>query len=252
MSTPGQSRAARPEALVVQGLIGGYGAADNIVKGVSLRVAARELVTIIGPNGAGKSTVLKLLAGLLRPVQGQVLLHGQDMAGRSPRALLQSGLVFVPQERNIFGELSVEDNLTMGSFLTLGEARSRMQEVMDRFPLLAQRRRALGRTLSGGQRQLLAIGQALMARPQVLLLDEPTAGLSPQVAQDLFVLVCQIRDSGLAVLMVEQNALDALQVSDRAYVLVDGHNHAQGEARALAGDPEIRTLFLGGRAAAPA
>lgn len=237
--------------LTVSGLMGGYGAADHIVKGVALQVAARELVTIIGPNGAGKSTVLKLLAGLLRPAQGQVLLDGQDMAGQSPRALVSAGLVFVPQERNIFGELSVEENLTMGSFLHLAQARARMQEVMERFPLLAQRRKALGRTLSGGQRQLLAIGQALMAKPKVLLLDEPTAGLSPQVAEDLFVQVCQIRDSGMAVLMVEQNALDALQVSDRAYVLVDGNNHAQGDARALASDPQIRTLFLGGRTAAP-
>ena len=236
-------------ALVVQGLVGGYGAADNIVKGVALRVTGGELVTIIGPNGAGKSTVLKLLAGLLRPAAGQVLLDGQDMAGQSPRALVHAGLVFVPQERNIFGELSVEENLTMGSFLQLGEARARMRDVMERFPLLAQRRKALGRTLSGGQRQLLAIGQALMAGPKVLMLDEPTAGLSPQVAEDLFVLVCQIR--GMAVLMVEQNALDALQVSDRAYVLVDGGNHFEGPARTLADDPQIRALFLGGRTAAP-
>ncbi len=235
--------------LDVQGVVGGYGAADNIVKGVSMRVTGGELVTIIGPNGAGKSTVLKLLAGLLRPSAGQVQLDGRDMTGKDPRALVQAGLVFVPQERNIFGELSVEENLIMGSFLQLRQAAHRMREVMERLPLLAQRRKSMGRTLSGGQRQLLAIGQALMARPQVLLLDEPTAGLSPQVAQDLFALVCQIRDSGMAVLMVEQNALDALRVSDRAYVLVDGQNHAQGQAAALADDPQIRALFLGGRVA---
>ena len=236
--------------LDVQGVVGGYGAADNIVKGVSMRVTGGELVTIIGPNGAGKSTVLKLLAGLLRPSAGQVQLDGRDMTGKDPRALVQAGLVFVPQERNIFGELSVEENLIMGSFLQLRQAAHRMREVMERLPLLAQRRKSMGRTLSGGQRQLLAIGQALMARPQVLLLDEPTAGLSPQVAQDLFALVCQIRDSGMAVLMVEQNALDALRVSDRAYVLVDGNNHAQGQASVLADDPQIRALFLGGRVAA--
>jgi branched-chain amino acid transport system ATP-binding protein len=236
--------------LDVQGVVGGYGAADNIVKGVSMKVSGGELVTIIGPNGAGKSTVLKLLAGLLRPSAGQVQLDGRDMTGKDPRALVQAGLVFVPQERNIFGELSVEENLIMGSFLQLRQAGDRMREVMERLPLLAQRRKSMGRTLSGGQRQLLAIGQALMARPQVLLLDEPTAGLSPQVAQDLFALVCQIRDSGMAVLMVEQNALDALRVSDRAYVLVDGQNHAQGQAAALADDPQIRALFLGGRVAA--
>ena len=237
-------------ALDVRSLVGGYGAADHIVKGVSLRVAGGELVTIIGPNGAGKSTVLKLLAGLLRPSGGEVQLDGQAVAGRSPRALVQAGLLFVPQERNIFGELSVEENLIMGSFLQLGQARERMREVMERLPLLGQRRKAPGRTLSGGQRQLLAIGQALMARPRVLMLDEPTAGLSPQVAEDLLSLVRQIRDGGVAVLMVEQNALDALQVSDRAYVLVDGANHVDGEARALAADPQIRALFLGGRTAA--
>jgi branched-chain amino acid transport system ATP-binding protein/neutral amino acid transport system ATP-binding protein len=236
--------------LEVRGLVGGYGAAEHIVKGVALHVDAGELVTIIGPNGAGKSTVLKLLAGLLRPVAGRVLLDGADRAGHTPGALVQAGLVFVPQERNIFGELSVEDNLTMGSFLRLGQARERMRAVMARLPLLAERRKALGRTLSGGQRQLLAIGQALMAQPKVLLLDEPSAGLSPQAAEDLFTLVRQIRDGGMAVLMVEQNALDALQVSDRAYVLVDGANHFEGRADALAADPQIRALFLGGRSAA--
>ena len=237
--------------LQVSGLAGGYGAADRIVKGVSLQVAGGELVTIIGPNGAGKSTALKLLAGLLKPAEGQVRLDGAEVAGMSPRELIQRGLMFVPQERNIFGELSVEDNLTMGSFLHLREARARMQAVMERLPLLAQRRKAMGRMLSGGQRQVLAIGQALMAQPKVLLLDEPTAGLSPQAAEDLFTLVCQIRDSGMAVLMVEQNAMDALRVSDRAYVLVDGANHFEGPARELAANAQIRVLFLGGRSAAP-
>lgn len=239
-------------ALDVTGLMGGYGAADHIVKGVSLRVSGGELVTIIGPNGAGKSTALKLIAGLLKPSAGQVLLDGKDVAGHAPRELVQAGLVFVPQERNIFGELTVQENLTLGCFLHLREAKARMQEVMQRLPLLAQRRKSMGRTLSGGQRQLLAIGQALMARPKVLLLDEPTAGLSPQAAQDLFALVCQIRDSGIAVLMVEQNALDALQVSDRAYVLVDGRNEFEGNARELAADAQVRALFLGGRSVAPA
>jgi branched-chain amino acid transport system ATP-binding protein len=237
-------------ALEVAGLVGGYGAADHIVKGVSLRVSGSELVTVIGPNGAGKSTVLKLVAGLLKPAAGQVQLQGKTVTGQAPRELVQAGLVFVPQERNIFGELSVEENLILGSFLQLRQAKDRMQEVMARLPLLGQRRKAMGRTLSGGQRQLLAIGQALMARPRVLLLDEPTAGLSPQAAQDLFALVCQIRDSGMAVLMVEQNALDALQVSDRAYVLVDGKSHFEGKARELAADAQIRALFLGGRTVA--
>ncbi|HKB52805.1 MAG TPA: ABC transporter ATP-binding protein [Ramlibacter sp.] len=238
--------------LDVTGLMGGYGAADHIVKGVSLRVAGGELVTIIGPNGAGKSTVLKLIAGLLKPSAGQVQLDGKSLAGHAPRELVRAGLVFVPQERNIFGELTVEENLILGTFLQLGEAKVRMQQVMQRLPLLAQRRKAQGRTLSGGQRQLLAIGQALMARPKVLLLDEPSAGLSPQAAQDLFALVCQIAGSGIAVLMVEQNALDALQVSDRAYVLVDGRSEFEGKGRELAADAQVRALFLGGRSAAAA
>lgn len=234
--------------LDVKGLVGGYGAADRVVKGVSLQVTAGELVTIIGPNGAGKSTALKLLAGLLTPSGGKVLLSGQDMTGLSPRDLVAAGMVFVPQERNIFGELSVEENLIMGSFLHLKKSKAFMHDVMTRLPLLAERRKSLGRTLSGGQRQLLAMGQALMAQPKVLLLDEPTAGLSPQAAEDLLTMVCRIRDSGIAVLMVEQNALDALKVSDRAYVLVDGQNHFEGKARALMDDPQIRALFLGGRA----
>ncbi len=236
-------------AVEVLSIVGGYGAADRIVKGVSLHVAAGELVTIIGPNGAGKSTALKLMAGLLKPSSGQVLLKGQDMTRHSPREMVQAGMVFVPQERNIFGELTVQENLTMGSFLQLRHAKTRMQEVMTRFPLLAERRKSLGRTLSGGQRQLLAVGQALMAQPSVLLLDEPTAGLSPQAAAELFTMVCQIRDSGIAVLMVEQNAMDALKVSDRAYVLVDGQNQFEGTAREMIDDPQIRSLFLGGRSA---
>jgi branched-chain amino acid transport system ATP-binding protein len=234
-------------ALEARAVAGGYVAADHIVKGVSMHVHTGELVTIIGPNGAGKSTALKLIAGLLTPSEGEVMLHGQAMGGRSPRDMVQAGMVFVPQERNVFGELTVEENLRMGAFLALGQARARMQEVMARLPLLATRRKALGRTLSGGQRQLLALGQALMAQPRVLLLDEPTAGLSPQAAEELFTMVCQIRDSGIAVLMVEQNAVDALKVSDRAYVLVDGRNHFEGTARALLDDPQMRSLFLGGR-----
>jgi branched-chain amino acid transport system ATP-binding protein/neutral amino acid transport system ATP-binding protein len=244
----GEAEGVPVTTLQVQGIVGGYGAADQIVKGVSMHVNAGELVTIIGPNGAGKSTALKLLTGLLTPKAGKVLLDGRDMTGLSPRALVQAGIVFVPQERNIFGDLTVEENLIMGSFLQLKLARQRLQDVVDRLPLLGQRRKVLGRTLSGGQRQLLAVGQALMAQPKVLLLDEPTAGLSPQAAEELFTMVCQIKGSGLALLMVEQNALDALNVSDRAYVLVDGQNHFEGPARSLIDDPQIRRLFLGGRA----
>lgn len=237
-------------ALRVENLAGGYGTADRVVKGVSLCVGAGELVTVIGPNGAGKSTAFKLIAGLLRPAEGQVRIAGRDVAGLAARGLVESGLVFVPQERNIFGDLTVDENLEMGAFLAPASARARLSKIRGLFPLLAERGRSMGRTLSGGQRQLLAMGQALMADPRVLLLDEPTAGLSPQASAELFVTIRAIRDSGVAILMVEQNALEALKVSDRAYVLVDGRNRMEGEAGALAENPDIRRLFLGGRHAA--
>ncbi|GGJ19115.1 ABC transporter ATP-binding protein [Neoroseomonas lacus] len=234
-------------ALTVQELTGGYAAADHVVKGVSFTVASGELVCVIGPNGAGKSTVLKLLTGLLRPRAGQVALDGRDITGQSPRVVIEAGMVLVPQERNVFGTLSVEENLAMGCFLDPGRAKARMTAVMDRFPLLAERRRQAARTMSGGQRQILAMGQALMSEPRVLLLDEPTAGLSPKAATDLFALVRATAETGVAVLMVEQNALQAMQISDRALVLVDGRNAHEGPAPALARDPAIRRLFLGGR-----
>lgn len=234
-------------ALVVDALVGGYAAADHVVKGVSLAVAPRELVCVIGPNGAGKSTVLKLLTGLLRPREGRVTLDGADVTGLAPRGVLEAGMVLVPQERNVFGTLTVEENLIMGCFLDPRRARARMAAVMDRFPLLAERRRQAARTMSGGQRQILAMGQALMSEPRVLLLDEPTAGLSPKAATDLFALVRATAESGVAVLMVEQNALQAMETSDRAIVLVDGRKAHEGPAAALARDPAIRRLFLGGR-----
>ncbi|WP_198371549.1 ABC transporter ATP-binding protein [Roseomonas rosulenta] len=236
-------------ALAVEGLTGGYAAADHVVKGVSFTVAAGELLCVIGPNGAGKSTVLKLMTGLLRPRAGRVLLGGREVTGLAPRAMIEAGLVLVPQERNVFGTLTVEENLVMGCFLDPRRARARMAAVTDRFPLLAERRRQAARTLSGGQRQILAMGQALMSEPRVLLLDEPTAGLSPKAAADLFALVRATADSGVAVLMVEQNALQAMQASDRALVLVDGRNAHEGPAPALACDPGIRRMFLGGRGA---
>ncbi|WP_198374884.1 ABC transporter ATP-binding protein [Neoroseomonas rubea] len=236
-------------ALAVEELTGGYAAADHVVKGVSLGVAPGELLCVIGPNGAGKSTVLKLLTGLLRPRAGRVALDGRDVTGLSPRRMIEAGLVLVPQERNVFGTLTVEENLAMGCFLDPRRARARMAVVTDRFPLLAERRRQAARSLSGGQRQILAMGQALMSEPRVLLLDEPTAGLSPKAAADLFALVRSTAASGVAVLMVEQNALQAMEVSDRALVLVDGRNAHEGPAPALARDPEIRRLFLGGRGA---
>ena len=237
-------------ALAIEDLVGGYGAADHVVKGVSLKVDPGELVTVIGPNGAGKSTVLKLAVGLLQPKAGRVGLGDVDITGLSPQRIGASGLVLVPQERNVFAALSVEENLLMGVYTTPRMAKSRLDGILARFPLLAERRRALARTLSGGQRQVLATGIALMSEPKVLALDEPTAGLSPKVASELFGTIQGLARDGLAVLMVEQNAIEALEVSDRAEVLVDGRNARSGRARDLLADPEIRKLFLGGRAAA--
>ena len=236
--------------LEIDGLVGGYAAADHVVKGVSVAVAPGELVTVIGPNGAGKSTLLKLACGLLAPRQGRVRLAGRDVTGASPQQLIQAGLVMVPQEKNVFGALTVEENLAMGCMLAPRALKSRREAVHARFPLLAQRRRQLARTLSGGQRQLLALGQALMAQPSVLFLDEPTAGLAPKAASELFDTIRTLAASGVGILMVEQNALEAMLVSDRAIVLVDGRNEREGPAPALARDPAIRKLFLGGREAA--
>ncbi len=234
------------------GLVGGYASAEHIVKGVTLRADAGELVTVIGPNGAGKSTALKLVSGLLRPAEGQVRIAGEDLAGRSPQALARAGLGFVPQERNVFASLSVAENLEMGCLFEPRDAKARAAEAFRRFPILAEKRRALAGSLSGGQRQILAVAMALMGRPKALLLDEPTAGLSPAAAHELFAYIRGIAQDGLAILMVEQNALEALDRSDRAYVLVDGRNHLDGTASAVAGDPDIRRLFLGGRQSKPA
>jgi branched-chain amino acid transport system ATP-binding protein/neutral amino acid transport system ATP-binding protein len=235
--------------LVIENLAGGYANADHVVKGVSMSARPGEMVAIIGPNGAGKSTALKLATGLLRSGGGRVAIGGVDVTGASPQAVLAAGLVLVPQERNVFAALSIEENLAMGSYTAPRLVRQRREAVYARLPLLSERRKALARTLSGGQRQLLAIGIALMAAPQVLALDEPTAGLSPMAASDLFATIRSLADDGVAVLMVEQNAIEALGVCDRGYVLVDGRVVREGAAGAIMADEDIRRLFLGGRKA---
>jgi branched-chain amino acid transport system ATP-binding protein/neutral amino acid transport system ATP-binding protein len=234
--------------LDVSDLRGGYGAADEIVRGAALRVEAGEIVALIGPNGAGKSTLLKLIAGLLRPRAGQVRLNDRDVAGLDAPDISRLGLAFVPQERNVFGAMTVAENLEMGGFLDRAHLRSRMDELYTRFPMLADKRRAAARTLSGGQRQILAMAMALMNAPSLLLLDEPTAGLSPRAADELFGTIVALNQGGVAILMVEQNALEALEVSARAYVLVQGRAEREGSAAELASDPTVRDLFLGGAA----
>jgi branched-chain amino acid transport system ATP-binding protein/neutral amino acid transport system ATP-binding protein len=232
--------------LSVTNVVAGYGAHDEVLRGVGMTVAEREFVVLIGPNGAGKSTLLKSIAGFLSPREGSITFEGKSIAGLRPREITRRGVAFVPQEANVFPSLNIEANLEMGGYVDRRATKQRMQAVFARFPLLAERRAQEARTLSGGQRQMLAVAMALMATPRLMLLDEPSAGLSPTAAAELFALVKGLHAEGMTVVMVEQNALDALQIADRGYLLVDGTNARDGEARALAADSEIRHAFLGG------
>jgi branched-chain amino acid transport system ATP-binding protein len=232
--------------LSVTNVVADYGAHDEVLKGVGISVAERELVVLIGPNGAGKSTLLKSIAGFLKPREGAITFEGRSIAGLRPREITRLGLAFVPQEANVFPSLSIEANLEMGGYVDRRAIGERMQAAFARFPQLAARRAQEARTLSGGQRQMLAVAMALMAAPRLMLLDEPSAGLSPTAAAELFALVKGLHAEGMTVVMVEQNALDALQIADRGYLLVDGTNAREGDARTLAADAEVRHAFLGG------
>jgi len=231
--------------LAATGIVAGYGAQDEILRGVDLVVGEGEIVAVIGPNGAGKSTLLKAIAGLLRPKAGTIALHGRDITGLPPREISRLGFAYVPQEFNVFPTLSVRENLEIGGYIDRRAAARRIDGVLAQFPVLADKRRHAARTLSGGERQMLAMAMALMVEPAVLLLDEPSAGLSPVAAERLFDAVAQIHKDGVAIAIVEQNANEALAIADRAYILVDGKNSRTGDAKALAADPEIRRLFLG-------
>jgi len=224
---------------------GGYATAELIVKGVDLTVAPRELAVIIGPNGAGKSTFLKLLAGLLPKRTGDVSIDGTTLPAGDAHAACERGVSFVPQERNVFGSLSVQENLEMGGYLLRSGLKSRIEEQLNRFPMLRGRLRDKAGNLSGGQRQVLAVAVALMTNPSVLLLDEPTAGLSPAATKEIFVLIRELAASGLAILMVEQNALLALEYGTRGVVLVAGKKLRDDAAASVIEDDEIRHLFLG-------
>jgi branched-chain amino acid transport system ATP-binding protein len=232
--------------LSASGIIAGYGDADEILKGVDFRVEAGEIACIIGPNGAGKSTLLKVIAGLLKPKSGHVLLGDADITARRPRDIARAGLAYVPQEANVFPSLSVRENLEMGGYVNARAAAQRVDAAFTRFPVLGAKRRHAARTLSGGERQMLAMAMALMVEPRVLLLDEPSAGLSPLAAERLFDAIVEINRQGLSIAIVEQNASEALNLSDRAYILVDGKNSRTGDARQLASDPDIQRIFLGG------
>ena len=232
--------------LAVENVVGGYGASEQILKGASIRVEAGEIVTIIGPNGAGKSTLLKAVAGLLSASAGQILFDGQDVTKRDVLERSKAGIAFVPQERNGFGTMSVAEHLVISAFRSPKVAGQRAEAIYARYPMLAEKRKAAARTLSGGQRQILAMAIGLMSEPKLMLLDEPTAGLSPKASDDLFDAIVALNRDGLPVLMVEQHAVEALAISHRGYVLVAGRSEAEGPGPELAADPEIRRLFLGG------
>jgi branched-chain amino acid transport system ATP-binding protein len=232
--------------LVAENVVGGYGASEQILKGASVRVEPGEIVTIIGPNGAGKSTLLKAIAGLLEAREGRILFQDVDVTVGGALDRARAGIAFVPQERNVFGTLSVAENLSISAFLAPNEVTMRSERIYDRYAMLAEKRKAQARTLSGGQRQILAMAMGLMSEPKLMLLDEPTAGLSPKAADELFDAIVALNREGLPVLMVEQHAVEALNISMRGYVLVAGRTEVEGEGRALASDPHIRRLFLGG------
>ena len=231
--------------LSAQGIFSGYGEKD-ILQGVSIRVDASEVITLIGPNGAGKSTFLKTVAGLLKPRQGEIHFQEKPIHGLRPSEITRRGLCYVPQEQNIFPSLSVEENLEMGAYVLQKGWPERRQNVFGRFPILEKRKGVRAGALSGGERQMLAMGMALMVEPKLLMLDEPSAGLAPNLVDLIFQKVIEINGQGIAILMVEQNALESLQLSHRGYVMVMGKNRIEGSGKELITNPEIRETFLGG------
>ena len=233
--------------LVVENLVAGYVRGLPVVHGVSIEVARGEIVTLIGPNGAGKSTLLKAIAGLIATEGGRVWVDGRDVTALPTHRVVSSGIGFVPQTGNVFTALTVHENLNVGAHVIRGALNERLERAYALFPPLAGRRALRARTLSGGERQMLAIARALMTDPTLLMLDEPTAGLAPRMVEEVFRRLRWLAEAGLAVLMVEQNAKAALRVSDRGYVLTEGKNRFAGPARALLDDPGVAEAFLGGR-----
>lgn len=231
-------------------IVAGYVPDLAIVRGASVAVRPGEIVTIIGPNGAGKSTLIKAIAGLVPIFSGAVTLGGRAIAGLKPHAIMRAGLGYVPQTANVFTGLTVHENLRVGGHLLGRGFAPRADAIYTLFPDLAERRRHLGRQLSGGQRQMLAIARALIIEPTLLILDEPSAGLSPKLVGIVFEKVRALAQSGVAVLMVEQNAKAALAISNRGYVLVEGRAQLEGAAEALLADPAVKALYLGGFARA--
>jgi branched-chain amino acid transport system ATP-binding protein len=226
-------------------MTGGYGGPD-IINSCSINVNKGEIVTILGPNGAGKSTAMKAMLGMLNLRQGKVTFNEEDISNLSPQDRVRKGIAFVPQSRNVFTGMSVEENLEMGAYIRDENFQGTLDEIYKLFPILKEKRNQFAGELSGGQRQQVALGRALMIKPSVLMLDEPTAGVAPKVMDELFDHIIKIRETGVAILMVEQNARQALNIADRGYVLVTGENKFSGIGKELLNDPEVRRSFLGG------
>ncbi len=231
--------------LKVEGVTSGYGDME-VLRDISMEVSDGEIVSIIGPNGAGKSTLMKAIFGLLKPWKGKISLAGDNISGLSPDRIVRKGMCYVPQVDNIFPSLTVEENLEMGAFVLKDNLKERKERIFELFPRLAERRRQRAGKMSGGERQMVAMGRALMLDPKLLLLDEPSAGLAPLLVDMIFERIKDINKSGVAILMVEQNAKKSLELAHRGYVLAAGQNRVEGTGEALLNDPEVGRLYLGG------
>ena len=224
----------------------GYGNGPDIISSCTIKVNKGEIVAILGPNGAGKSTAMKAMLGLLNLKSGNIKINGTDISKLSPQERVKSGISFVPQTKNVFSELTVKENLEVGAFLREDNINDVIEEIYDLFPILREKSSQVVGQLSGGQRQQVALGRALMIKPSVLMLDEPTAGVSPIVMDELFQHILRVKETNVGIIMVEQNAKQALSISDRGYVLVTGQNKFEGSGSELLEDPEVRRSFLGG------
>jgi branched-chain amino acid transport system ATP-binding protein len=244
-----ESKANGKPLLELRNVVAGYGAGPNILKGVNLTATEGQVQCIIGPNGAGKSTMLKAICGMLRPRSGEVWFRGERIDHLRPDQILAKGIAFIPQEKSLFPDMTVHENLRMGGYVLNNrtEVETRIQGVYKRFPILEKKRRHLARTLSGGQQQMLAMGRSLVLQPTIIMLDEPSLGLAPQIVDQIFEIIDIFRKNGMTVLIVEQNAIKGLENADWGCVLDLGKNHFQGPADTILDDPRIQELYLGSR-----